>query len=217
MNDGPGHLGGTLRYLVAATHWSLLAGSGLIIGAGVALVARWPEALWPVHGTALGLMVGMAAVAVDERCATVVDASPRPLWWRTAVRSAGPLALVLFWATAHWALRAPLPDRLDVLILQGAVACGIGFGLATAARASGRSEPGVTLAAAAVPLVAGAALARPFEPDLPLFPVWPHEDWDRALLIWTVLGTAAALVAAQALWRDARPRRNPGVTHRPDR
>lgn len=76
MNDGPGHLGGTLRYLVAATHWSLLAGSGLIIGAGVALVARWPEALWPVHGTALGLMVGMAAVAVDERCATVVDASP---------------------------------------------------------------------------------------------------------------------------------------------
>ena len=74
MNDESGHLGGTLRYLVAATHWSLLAGSGLIIGAGVALVARWPEALWPLHGTALGLMVGMAAVAVDERCATVVDA-----------------------------------------------------------------------------------------------------------------------------------------------
>ena len=95
MNDESGHLGGTLRYLVGATHWSLLAGSGLIIGAGVALVARWPEALWPLHGTALGLMVGMAAVAVDERCATVVDVSPRPLWWRTAVRSVGPLALVL--------------------------------------------------------------------------------------------------------------------------
>lgn len=212
MNAVSGHLGGTLRYLVGATHWSLLAGSALIMAGGVTLVARWPDALWPLHGTALGLLVGVAAVAVDERCSAVVDVSPRPLWWRTAVRSVGPLALVVVWATAHWALRAPLPDRLDVLVLQGAVAAGLGFGLATAARATGRSEPGAVIAATAVPLVAGAALARPFESDLPLFPVWPHEDWDRALLIWTVLGATAALAAARALWRDARPRRNRGVT-----
>lgn len=218
MDDNvTGHLGGTLRYLLAATQWSLLAGVALLMAGGVTLVARWPDALWPLHGAALGLVMGAAAVAVDERCALVVDVSPRPLWWRTAVRSVGPTILILVWAAVHWVLRAPLPDHLEVLILQGAVAAGLGFGLATAARAAGHGEPGAVLAATAVPLVAGAALARPFETDLPLFPVWPHEDWSRAALIWAVLGTAAALVAGRALWRDARQRRAVGDAHLRDR
>ncbi len=212
-----GRFGGTLRYLLAATQWSFLAGAALLVAGGVALVAGWPEALWPLHGSTLAVVVGAAAVAVDERCALVVDVGPRPLWWRTAVRSIGPITLVLVWATVHWVLRARLPDHLEVLVLQGAVAAGLGFGLATAARATGRSEPGTVLAATAVPLVAGAALARPFETDLPLFPVWPHEDWGRAVAIWTVLGVTVLLVAGRALWRDARPRRALGDAHLRDR
>ena len=217
MNAVSGHLGGTLRYLVGATHWSLLAGSALIMAGGVTLVARWPDALWPLHGTALGLLVGVAAVAVDERCSAVVDVSPRPLWWRTAARAIGPTVLVAVWATVHWVFRASLPKHLWVLILQGAVAAGIGFGLATGARASGRSEPGTVLAATAIPLIAGVALARPFETDLPLFPVWPHENWDRALTIWMALGVGAVLVGVGALWSDARQRRSLGYPHRSDR
>jgi len=209
--------GGALRYLSAATRWPLLTGAVCLVAGGVALVARWPDALWPVHGTVLGVVVGAAAVAVDERCALVVDVSPRPLWWRTAARAIGPTVLVAVWATVHWVFRASLPKHLWVLILQGAVAAGIGFGLATGARASGRSEPGTVLAATAIPLIAGVALARPFETDLPLFPVWPHENWDRALTIWMALGVGAVLVGVGALWSDARQRRSLGYPHRSDR
>ena len=197
-------LRGAIRHLAAATRWAIIVGAGGLVVGAVARVARWPAELWPLHGAALGLVIGASAVAVDERCAAVVDVAPRPLWWRTAVRAVGPLALVTIWIAAHGAARDGLPDHLDVLVLQGAVAALIGFGLATTARAAGRAEPGTALAATAVPLLAATALARPFEADLPVFPVWPHEDWGRATRLWALAGGAVAIVTARALWRDAR-------------
>lgn len=194
-----------LRHLAVATPWALLVGAATLVAGCVTLVARWPDALWPLHGMALGVVVGTAAVAVDERAALLVDVCPRPLWWRTAVRAWGPVSLALVWVTLHAALRADLPARLDVLVLQGLVASALGFGMATAGRAAGRAEPGIVVAVTAVPLVAGAALARPFEADLPLFPVWPHEDWERAALLWAALGVTALSVLTLALWHDGRP------------
>lgn len=198
--------GGAVRHAVVATRWSLLAASGVAAAGCVVLVSRWPAALWPLHGAALGLLTGAAAAAVDERCAAVVDTAPRPLWWRTAGRAVVPVALAVVWVVTHALVRDRLPDHLDVLVLQGVVAVGLGFAVATASRVRGRGEPGQALAAAVVPLVLGAALARPFEAELPLFPVWPHEDWRRAALLWAAGGVVAVVVGGWALWSDARSR-----------
>lgn len=172
----------------------------------LATVSLWPYAVWPLHGAALGLMAGTSAWAADERCAAIVDVAPRPLWWRSVVRSVVPAALVAVWLGGHASARANLPDHLDLFLLQGVVAAGLGFAMATAARTTGRARPGQRFAAVVVPVTTGLALARPASDRIPLFPVWPHEDWPRSVTIWSALAVVAVVTGATALWHDRRDR-----------
>lgn len=170
------------------------------------LVARRPGEFWPLHGAAIGLILGVAAACIDEPCADIVDVGPRPLWWRNAVRAVGPLVLVVGWLVTHWLLRSAWPGHFDVLAVQGIVAAMVGVGAAVVGRATGRSEPGALIAATTVPLVVAVALARPFASQVPIFPVWAHEDWSLAARIWLSLGSVAGLGLAWVTRRDAMGR-----------
>lgn len=189
-----------------AVPWALLWVTSALVAGLLAAVARWPYAVWPLHGVALGLLAGTSAWAVDERCAAIVDVAPRPLWWRSVVRSVAPAVLVGVWLGGHAVGRANLPDHLDLFLLQGAAAAGLGFATATAARTAGRAEPGQRFAVMVIPITTGLALARPASDHLPLFPVWPHEDWSRSVAIWSALAALAVVTGAVALWHDGRAR-----------
>ncbi|MCC6438321.1 MAG: hypothetical protein IT196_25085 [Acidimicrobiales bacterium] len=194
-------------YARAATNWPVLLGCDALVVAILIVVSRWPAALWPLHGAAIGLVGGASAGAVDERCASVVDVAARPLWWRTAARSTTPTALAATWVLAHLLLRDRLPDHLALLAGQGAVAAAIGLAAGTIGRVHGGGRPGWRLAIGAVPLVIAAAIARPFEQQLPLFPVWPHEDWERSSAMWVAGAGAAVAAIVHAVHLDARPLR----------
>lgn len=198
----------TAAHLRVAVPWGLLAGTVGLVAALLAAVAHWPATVWPLHGTAIGLIAGVSAWATDERCAAIVDVAPRPLWWRSLVRATAPALLIAVWTAAHLGAHTRLPDHLDLLVLQGIVAATLGFAAATARRAVGTAEPGHRLAAVVVPVAIGLALARPASDRLPLFPVWPHEDWERAMRLWAAAAVIGAMTLLAVAWRDARPRRS---------
>lgn len=197
------------RYSQAATPWALLSAAAAITTGLLLLVARWPAAVWPLHGAAIGLLAGTSAWAVDERCAAIVDVAPRPLWWRTLARMPTLLLLLTIWTAIHVAVRNRLPDHLVVLLVQGASAAFAGFAAATWQRSRGGAEPGQWIASFTCPLVVGVALARPGNEYVPLFPVWPHENWARSTTIWILTGGLAVVLFVSALWTDARDRNRP--------
>ncbi len=53
------------------------------------------------------------------------------------------------------------------------------------------------------PAVVAIALAKPWSEHAPLFPIWPHENWPRATMIWSVTAGLAVVSLAVALTRDA--------------
>src|SRR3954447_3479789 len=84
-------------YVARAVPWTRVA-----LAAGLVVVlmelVRWnPWVLWPLEGTAVGLLAGATAWCFDETSANVVDSAPRGLAWRTVARSPGPLLLAVTW------------------------------------------------------------------------------------------------------------------------
>jgi hypothetical protein len=195
------------RYSRSATPWALLATTVALTVCLLLIVSRWPAAMWPLHGAAIGLLAGISAWSVDERCSAVVDVAPRLLWWRTIARAPAALLLIAVWIATHLTVRHRLPDHLGVLVLQGASAALAGFAAATWQRARGNPEPGQRMAMFICPAGVAIALAKPWSTHVPLFPIWPHENWPRATVIWSVTGGLAVLVLTAAMQRDAADQR----------
>lgn len=215
-----------IGYAARAVPWRLVLAGSTVAAALLALTSLRPEVLWPLQGTAVGVLAATAAWSMDERAAVVVDTLPRSLAWRTAARATALVAAAASWAAAVLLLGGRLPDHPEVLVLQGVAALVATAALTTWRRARGDATPGLVIAPVLVGAAAAVALARPVPDRLPVFPVWDHEPWGRSGLLWaTVLGAGLAVLAvalspraAGASWpravRGARGRR-PGRPRTP--
>lgn len=193
-------------YAARAVPWLLAGAGGAMIVGLMALVGRWPWVMWPLEGTALGLLAGVVAWANDERCAAIVDTLPRSLRWRTLARSVVVALMLAVWIACLLAQRHRLPPHLPLFALQGLAAAAVALAVTVWRRAAGSAEPGRTFASVIIPTSAALALIRPAARRLPLFPIWPGEDWARSTAIWTTVFGASLVVLALALReRDARP------------
>lgn len=193
-------------YIRAATPWAILGSTVALLVGLLVIVACWPYSMWPLHGGAVGLIAGASAWAVDEECASVVDVTPRPLWWRSACRVVTPVVLSATWVGCHLAARRRLPDHLNLFLLEGVTAAALGFAGGTLLRSWGRAEPGQWIASLACPLTLAVALARPATGLAPVFPIWPSENWARSAAIWSSAAAVSVVLVVVALSNDARCR-----------
>ncbi len=203
-----------LRYAARAVPWGRIALAAALIVLLMELV-RWdPWVLWPLQGTAVGLLAGAAAWCFDESAAVVVDVAPRSLAWRTAARAPAVLGLALVWSAVVWhADGAALFGQGPRVLVEGLVALAVGAGYAGWRRAAGEPTPGLVLATAVVPLTSAWALVRPFDSTVPVFPYGTSSagDWAISTAAWLVLGTVSLVALAAALsdapwWSLRRPR-----------
>ncbi|MGW6282547.1 hypothetical protein [Kribbella sp. NPDC055071] len=197
-----------MRYAVRAVPWLRIA-----LAAGLVVVlmelVRWdPWVLWPLQGTAVGLLAGASAWCFDEQAAAVVDVSPRGLGWRTIARSPAVAVLAGIWVAVVVHSRGALFGHSGVVLIQGLVAMLLGAGWAVWRRSGGDSMPGMACATLAVPLASAWALARPLERHLPVFPYATggvYGDWSGSLILWACVGAAALSLLTAALadvrWR----------------
>jgi hypothetical protein len=179
-------------------------------------LVRWdPWVLWPLEGTAVGLLAGAAAWCFDESAAVVVDVAPRGLAWRTAARTPAVLVLTAVWCgvVAH-AGDSALFGRSAEILIEGLVALAVGSAYASCRRAWGEPVPGLLLAAAVVPVTSAWALVRPFEATLPVFPYGTSSanDWTASTVGWLALGALSLVLLTAALlagpWWSVRLRRS---------
>jgi hypothetical protein len=195
-----------IRYAARAVPWPLVLTTCAVVAALMALVAAWPEVVWPLQGAAVGLLAGAAAWSMDETAAAVVDTLPRPLWWRTAARTAAVVPLALVWSGCVLIAGDRLPPHSDLFLLQGFAAVIVAVAFVTWRRAHGEAAPGDRVAPAAIAAAVALALIRPFPDRVPLFPVWAYEEWGLSLAIWSALAAASAVLLAISL----RPARRSG-------
>jgi hypothetical protein len=201
-----------MRYAVRVTPWALLGIGCGVIGALMALVAARPYSLWPLEGTAVGVIAGVVGWAMDERCAAIADTTPRGLAWRTAARSLVVVpALLALWVGCLLAMRDRIPDHVGLFIGQGVGAVTGALAIMVWRRAGGTAEPGTPFAATVIPMAAAVALTRPIARWLPVFPIWSYDKWSASRVLWAVLIVASCvgLVAA-----NARSRPHGGSTWR---
>ncbi|WP_375432642.1 hypothetical protein [uncultured Friedmanniella sp.] len=203
-------------YAARAVPWVRVALAAVLVVLLMELVRWRPWVLWPLEGTAIGVLAGASAWCFDESAAVVVDVAPRSLAWRTSARMPAVLGLVLVWCAvvSHAGDRA-LFDQSGNVLVQGLVAIAVGAGYAGWRRAWGEPTPGLALATAVVPLTTAWALVRPWETRLPVFPYGTSSagDWSTSTVGWVVLG-GLALVALAAALSDApwwSVRGSPGV------
>jgi len=195
-----------LHHAARAVPWGRIA-----LAAGLVVVlmelVRWnPWVLWPLEGTAVGLLVGASAWCFDEPAAVVVDVSPRSLAWRTTARMPAVLGLTLVWCSVVWHAgdRALFGQSVSILV-QGLVAVAVGAGYAGWRRAWGEPMPGLVLATAVVPMTTAWALVRPWENTLTVFPYGTSSAgaWATSTAGWVTLGSLAIVLLTAALC-DAR-------------
>ena len=200
-----------IRYAARAVPWVRVTSSAALVVLLMELV-RWnPWVLWPLQGTAVGLLAGASAWCFDEPAAVVVDVSPRSLAWRTAARAPALLGLIVVWCavTAHAGDRALFGHALAVLA-QGLAAVALGAGYAGWRRASGHPAPGLALATVAIPATTAWALVRPLADSLTVFPYGTSSAgaWAASTAGWITVGSVATAVLAaalsDALWTSAR-------------
>jgi hypothetical protein len=183
------------RYALRAVPWPLVAVScGIVIGL-MAMVANWPWVMWPLQGMAVGVMAGVVGWSMDEPSAAVVDSVPRSLRWRTTVRAVVVPVVLAVWCGCLIAMRDDIPDQLGLFVLQGVGAVSIAMAVTFWQRSNGAAEPGPSFAAVVIPVATALSLARPLAQQLPLFPVWPDDNWNLSKQIWW----AATLVAVATL------------------
>jgi hypothetical protein len=177
--------------MVRVTPWLLLGTSCGVIAGLMALVAAWPRIAWPLQGACVGVIAGVAAMALDERSASIVDTLPRSLLWRSAARAAIVVpALLTVWIGCLLAWQHRLPPHSGLFALQGVTAAAAAVAVTGRRRAAGVAEPGAPFAAATMPTVLALALIRPWTRWLPLFPIWPWENWPRSWAIWCATAVA---------------------------
>jgi len=206
-----------LTYAARALPWLRV-----VLAAGLVLVlmelVRWnPWVLWPLEGTAVGLLAGATAWCFDETAAVVVDTAPRGLPWRVAARSPAVLLLALAWGLA--VLRAGngvVSGHQGAILVQGLVAMAAGAAFACWGRAHGEAVPGLLFATVVVPAVTVWSLVRPFDEHLVVFPygTTSAHGWHQSTVGWTATGTLAVLLLVAALsdapwWRLRRSRSGP--------
>jgi hypothetical protein len=183
--------------------WARLAAAGLLLIVLMDLVRRWPYFLWPLEGIAVGLLAAAAAWCLDEPAGAVVDAAPRPLWWRTVARSAGIAGILGVWTLAVWSARHSLFDHPWDVWTQGLTGSAVGVAWATWRRSVGVRVPGIAFAASLVPVAALWALVRPFGGTIPVFP-YAGGDWATSTTGWIGAGVAASvcimLVLSDVRW-----------------
>jgi hypothetical protein len=184
-----------------------LLAAGLVVVL-MELVSWKPWVLWPLEGTAVGLLAGAAAWCFDETAAVVVDAAPRSLAWRVVARSPGVLLLALAWGLGVLRLRNGTSfGHADAIVEQGLVAIAAGAAFACWRRAEGEPVPGLLFATGVVPAVTAWALVRPFDEHLAVFPfvTTSADGWHGSVVGWTSVGLLAGLLLIAALseapWR----------------
>lgn len=203
-----------IRHAARAVPWGLVAVACVLVPVLMAITSAWPEVMWPLQGTAIGLLAAVAAWSMDERAAAVVDTLPRPLWWRTAARCSATIPLAGVWVACILVAGDRLPDHPGLFVLQGVAALLAGVAVATWLRSRGGATPGFALAPAAVVVAATLALVRPSPERLPLFPIWEQERWGLSAGIWWgVLLAATGLLALALTSRGPIPPRHPGHPH----
>lgn len=201
-----------LSYARRAVPWPQVCAAGVLVAVLVELV-RWnPFPLWPLEGTAVGLLAGASAWCFDEPAAAVVDAAPRGLRWRTAARASGVAALLLVWLVAVSHAGDALLGHATEVAVQGVVAVLGGSAWAVRRRAAGDSAPGFRAAAAAVPVATAWAVVRPLHAHAPVFP-FTDGGWQVSARGWLCAGVLATAVLGLALTEvAARPgSRRPGT------
>jgi hypothetical protein len=193
-------------YVARAVPWTRVALAAALVIVLMELV-RWnPWVLWPLEGTAVGLLAGATAWCFDETSAAVVDSAPRGLAWRTMARSPGPLLLVATWtAVVLHAGAATTFEHLDEIWFQGVAACLAGAAYTGWRRSCGDASPGLRFATAVVPATTAWALLRPLDHHLAVFPyaTTTPAGWDHSTTGWVALATGAVVVLGVAL-ADAR-------------
>lgn len=197
-----------IAYARRSVDWRLITMACLVAPALLGLAAMRPEILWPLQGTAVGLLAAAAAWSMDERSAAVIDTLPRGIAWRTAVRAVAAVPLGAAWIAAVFAAGDHLPAHTGLFVMQGLGGLAAGLAVATWRRARGAACPGVLIAPSLVVVTAAVALVRPAAGTLPLFPLWQQEPWALSAAIWWGLLGAAGLLLAAALL----PPRPAGVT-----
>jgi hypothetical protein len=193
-------------YVARAVPWTRVA-----LAAGLVVVlmelVRWnPWMLWPLEGTAVGLLAGATAWCFDETAAVVVDSSPRGLAWRTMARSPGPLLLIVTWtAVVLHAGGETTFGHGDEIWIQGVGASLAGAAYTSWRRSGGEASPGHRFATAVVPATTAWALLRPFDQHLAVFPYATTSPggWDHSATAWVAL-TIAAVVVLGVVLADAR-------------
>jgi hypothetical protein len=176
-----------IRYAARAVPWGLLGtGAGLTIGL-LLLVERWPYTLWPLQGTAVGLLAGTAVWCYHEPAAVIVDTLPRGLLWRTISRSTGSIFLLAIWVLAMRETRTGYFGHASDVALQGTAAVVAAAGLMTWQRSRGSTGPARATSAAIVAIALFVALARPFDEHVPVFPYTATDDWSTSRLLWLAL------------------------------
>jgi hypothetical protein len=182
-----------IRHAVRAVPWAVIAlGIGLV-PLLLLIVEHWPYELWPLQGTAVGVLAATTAWCFDEPAAAVVDTLPRHLGWRTAARCGGVLVIVVVWGLAlGWTHTGYFGHARDVA-WQGVAAVLFTVALVTWRRSRGAATPAKAVAAAVVPIAMFVALVRPFETHLPLFPYTSTGDWAASRVLWS--GAAVAALA----------------------
>ncbi|WP_027861885.1 hypothetical protein [Marmoricola sp. URHB0036] len=194
-------------YVARAVPWTRVA-----LAAGLVVVlmelVRWnPWVLWPLEGTAVGLLAGATAWCFDETSAAVVDSAPRGLAWRTMARSPGALLLLVTWTAVvlHAGAQTMFGHR-DEIWLQGVAACLAGAAYTGWRRSLGEASPGLRFATAVVPATTAWALLRPLGHHVSAFPyaTTTPAGWEHSTLAWAALAGAAlvvlGLVLADARW-----------------
>lgn len=207
-------------YATRAVPWARLAVASLLVLTLMEVVRRWPWRMWPLEGSAVGLLAVAAAWCFDERAATVVDTAPRSLAWRTGARGAPVLCLLAVWLVAVHRTRESVFGHPGDVAWQGVAAMLAASGYACWRRATGNPEPGLTLAAVVVPLSTCWALIRPLPELLPVFPYADGSgvfgDWGVSRALWSALAGVAVVVLAAALcearWWQRRSRRERATT-----
>jgi hypothetical protein len=194
-------------YVARAVPWTRV-----VLAAGLVLVlmelVRWnPWVLWPLEGTAVGLLAGATAWCFDETAADVVDSSPRGLAWRTTARAPGPVLLLATWTVVvvHAGAATTFGHGAEVWV-QGVAAITAGAAYSSWRRSCSEASPGLRFATAVVPATTGWALLRPFDQHLAVFPYATTSPgaWDQSAAGWVALTVGAvvilAVVLAEARW-----------------
>jgi hypothetical protein len=192
-----------LRYAVRGLPWGPLAAVGVVLPLLLSMVRYDPSGMWPMQGTAVGVVAAGVAWCLDERAAAVADSTPRGVTGEILARSTGFLPIAAAWTASVWWAREALFGHAWNVFVQGVAAGLVAAGWTASRRVAGEAEPGHRLALTVVPIATGWALIRPFDSLLPVFP-YGNDAWARSTLGWSVFGAIGllgfGLVLAESSW-----------------